>query len=88
MLNKLHHVGEILLQALCAATGITPPDRIVLHHRPDQPSTSAFGMLRYPRLAEGDSVNLGHGAHTDVGSITILFTSDQGLQFQAPDGTS
>jgi isopenicillin N synthase-like dioxygenase len=53
------------------------------YHRSDQPSTSSLGVLKYSQLWAG-SPQLGHSAHTDVGSLTLLFCTEPGLQFFDP----
>ncbi len=44
-------------------------------------------MLHYPPLQPGNSSQMGAGAHTDYGMLTLLFQDDQGgLEVQAEDG--
>ena len=52
-------------------------------HRLDEASTTAIGLLRYPAHAAG-APQAGHIAHTDVGSLTLLFTTRAGLQVEDP----
>ncbi|KAL9046121.1 MAG: hypothetical protein Q9214_000961 [Letrouitia sp. 1 TL-2023] len=52
-------------------------------HHLDEASTTAIGLLRYPARAAG-APEAGHIAHTDVGSLTLLFTAHAGLQVEDP----
>jgi isopenicillin N synthase-like dioxygenase len=82
LLRKFHDIGLTLLACLDQSLGGLDY-KLADHHRERIPSTCAFGILKYsPLLAQ--SSELGHGAHTDVGSLTILFCTAQGLQFQDP----
>ncbi|KAF5637297.1 Clavaminate synthase [Fusarium tjaetaba] len=78
VMDKLHEIGLGLLDALDqisheAGTPLAPK------HLPTDPSTSCMTVQRYPSLSiEGP--NAGLSAHTDVGSLTILFCGDRGLQ--------
>ncbi len=83
-MDHAHATGTILLQAIALALGMNDTFAFSAHHRPNQPSTSAMGLLKYSPLC-GNRVNLGHSAHTDVGTLTILFNRLPGLQI-LPDG--
>ncbi|KAM7182977.1 hypothetical protein V8F33_013887 [Rhypophila sp. PSN 637] len=54
-------------------------------HRKDEPSTTTLAIMKYPITSELDPGNFGHMAHTDVGSLTLLFTSFPGLEVFASD---
>src|SRR5438045_3384577 len=72
-----------ILVALSAALGLEGPARFENCHNEDAPSNCALGMNKYPKRSKTD-LNLGHNAHTDVGSITLLFCSEWGLQVLSP----
>ena len=55
-------------------------------HRYGKPSTSALGLLRYPAVSQAAIGKLGQTAHTDVGSITVLFSQLGGLQVLGQSG--
>ncbi|ATY61153.1 gibberellin 3-beta [Cordyceps militaris] len=80
LLASLDSIGQVILGALAAAMRLAPACDFSQRHRPDRPSTSTFGMLRYPTLSADDAASAGHAVHTDEGTLTILFASDYGLQ--------
>jgi len=69
-----------LLRALSDA--ISPKPNIPFEdlHREQEPSTTSLAMLKYLPYAALSPNQVGHMAHTDVGSLTLLFTSSPGLQ--------
>ncbi|KAK4235857.1 Clavaminate synthase [Achaetomium macrosporum] len=77
LLDQLHSIGLVLLKALDNTGSLTS------RHRPDKTSTSCLGVLRYPSLS-ARTMHTGQGAHTDVGSLTILFCRERGLQVLDP----
>jgi hypothetical protein len=88
VLDQLHNIGLVLLKSLDSITAhmqaardgcTSPKPTLTSQHRPDRASTSCLGVLRYPSLSS-HTMNTGHGAHTDVGSVTILFCRERGLQ--------
>jgi len=55
-------------------------------HRNDRPSTSTLAMMHYiptDPTAE-DLKNIGHQKHTDISSLTLLFSDQWGLQIRPP----
>lgn len=53
---------------------------LVNYHREDMLSTTSLALLKYLPRSALDTKQLGHMAHTDVGSLTLLFTDSPGLQ--------
>lgn len=83
LMNDLHAIGISVLRALSLVLRIPVERSLEMSHRHHCSSTSALGVLKYPRLW-AESPQLGHGAHTDVGSLTLLFCSEPGLQILDP----
>jgi isopenicillin N synthase-like dioxygenase len=54
-------------------------------HRTSELSTTTLGVLKYSRSSDLDSQQFGHMAHTDVGSLTLLFPSSPGLEILCDD---
>ena len=52
-------------------------------HHVHEASTTAIGLLHYPARKD-DAQEAGHIAHTDVGSLTLLFATSAGLQVADP----
>lgn len=75
-----HRIGRSLLSALSNAISPIPSVPFQDLHRVQQPSTTSLAMLRYPPSTVLLQDQIGHMAHTDVGSLTFLFTSSPGLQ--------
>ncbi|OIW29132.1 Clavaminate synthase-like protein [Coniochaeta ligniaria NRRL 30616] len=74
-----------LLVAMSKAIDPPPATPYQLCHRPGKPSTTSLAMLHYlPRTSLVESHQVGHMAHTDVGSLTLLFTSTPGLEVYRP----
>jgi len=81
--RSAHEIGLLLLRLISHGLKLSLEDALENYHRVDRRSTGAFGMLKYPRLS-ADSPQLGHSAHMDVGSLTILFCNVPGLQIRDP----
>lgn len=55
-------------------------------HDPNKQSTSATALLHYPGQPHDAGKSGGHVAHTDVGSLSILFSYQDGLQISRSGG--
>ncbi|SCU98298.1 LAFA_0G16952g1_1 [Lachancea sp. 'fantastica'] len=91
--QKLHATATRILQVISIALEVENPEFFTDRHRPDEASGCVFRMLRYP-LTRNDEVDtesydatIRAGAHTDYGSLTLLFQREgqQGLQLQTGD---
>ncbi|SCU79644.1 LADA_0B02168g1_1 [Lachancea dasiensis] len=89
-IQKLHQTAMRILNILCEGLEVEDREFFAKKHRPDQPSGCVFRMLRYPLVREDHSsiqdydATIRAGAHTDYGSLTLLFQrrGQQGLQLQ------
>ncbi|CEP62288.1 uncharacterized protein LALA0_S05e02168g [Lachancea lanzarotensis] len=94
--KKLHATAMRILQVMSQGLEVENPDFFTQRHRPDQASGCVFRMLRYPLTRddkvdnEGCDTTIRAGAHTDYGSLTLLFQREgqQGLQLQTGDTQS
>ncbi|KAM0559770.1 hypothetical protein ACHAPJ_004294 [Fusarium lateritium] len=87
VMDQLHEIGLGLLGALDQIrhdAGLDNSGLLAPKHRLADPSTSCMTVQRYPSLSTEGS-NAGLSAHTDVGSLTILFCDARGLQTFSPD---
>ncbi|KAI0391238.1 putative 2OG-Fe(II) oxygenase family oxidoreductase [Xylariaceae sp. FL0594] len=65
------------------STSTTESNFFTSRHRPTEPSTTCLLLIRYATLDTAISGS-GLAPHTDVGSITLLFASEKGLQARHP----
>ena len=73
----------MILKALSSALHLPAHQALELSHRGDKPSTSALSLLHYlPDSLEADKA--GHMAHTDIGTLAVVFSEVPGLQVQHP----
>ncbi|EEU34671.1 uncharacterized protein NECHADRAFT_44650 [Fusarium vanettenii 77-13-4] len=81
-----HYVLKTLLESLSDAVGLTGNGRFESYHPDELPSKSTLFFLHHPvSEALEDKTARGHNAHTDVGSFTLLFTEQPGLQVLSPN---
>lgn len=79
----LGNIGRVILDNLSRSLGYADKNNLALRHQADQPSTTALGLLKYlPYDPQADSV--GHIPHTDIGSLSMVFSSVGGLQVYHP----
>jgi isopenicillin N synthase-like dioxygenase len=68
------------MRSLSQSLGLNGDEALEQSHRVGEISTSAVGILKYPPASSAERDKLGQIAHTDVGSITLLFSHLGGLQ--------
>jgi isopenicillin N synthase-like dioxygenase len=77
-------VTKTILAALSTGCGLQGAGRFENTHRNDRPSTSTLAMMHYiPSDPRTDS-NIGHQKHTDISSLTLLFSEQWGMQIRPP----
>jgi isopenicillin N synthase-like dioxygenase len=79
---------QALRTILCCMSDalLTMDDTITVvenHHREGEPSTTNITLLHYP--PNRSPAQIGQIQHTDIGSLTLLFTEQWGLQVLMPD---
>ena len=84
LIFSAHNIGLLLLERFSQILGLPTSESLGLVHRKGRASTSALGILKYEKLS-ADCPLLGHSAHTDVGTLTLLFCHLGGLQFLPPN---
>lgn len=90
--DKCHRLCQSILQHFAVALDIDQEWfnlRHGSHGRSQEPSGSVFRLLYYPKVdTYEDGVDIRAGAHSDYGSITLLFQQlgQPGLEIKTPSG--
>jgi isopenicillin N synthase-like dioxygenase len=79
-IDQSHFICHTMLQSISDAIGLRGRERLEVSHDQNSPSTSAAVLQHYPLQGLPPNTSAGHFAHTDSGSISVLFCSDWGLQ--------
>jgi isopenicillin N synthase-like dioxygenase len=77
-------VTKAILSALSTGCGLTGAARFENTHRNDRPSTSTLAMMHYIPSDPRTDANIGHQKHTDISSLTLLFSEEWGMQIRPP----
>lgn len=78
-----HFISKLLLDCISDGLGLKGDARLETHHRDDCRSKSTLYFLHYPPGAQ-DPSQVGQNMHTDIGSLTILYAPQWGLQVFSP----
>ncbi|GFF81085.1 hypothetical protein IFM62136_10448 [Aspergillus lentulus] len=79
--GDVHEQGLLILSTLSRALQL--PVDLKDCHRKCELSTTGLGLLKYLPYGSSDA-NIGHIAHTDLGSLAIVFSNTGGLQVFMP----
>lgn len=79
--GDIHEHGLLILSTLSRALQL--PLDLKDCHRKSELSTTGLGLLKYLPYGSSDA-NIGHIAHTDLGSLAIVFSKTGGLQVFMP----
>lgn len=81
-----HFVLKSILACLSTATGLEGSKRFENDHNDKAPSKSSLLFIHDPVIETmPGGGKLGHYAHTELGSLTLLFTKQPELQVLSPD---
>jgi isopenicillin N synthase-like dioxygenase len=69
------------LNSLSTSLDLPQEENFMTYHRPSVPSPDIIRLLRY----HARPLEVLHAPHTDLGSLTFLFTRQPGLQILAPN---
>ncbi|KAH8593069.1 hypothetical protein B0O99DRAFT_688969 [Bisporella sp. PMI_857] len=75
---------KTILSALSTALGLTGAARYENLHRNDRPSSTTLAMMHYVPSDPNMAKQIGHQKHTDISSLTLLFSEQWGLQIRPP----
>lgn len=77
-----HELGLLVLNRLSQGLGEPQYQNLASAHDPRLPSTSSLTFLKYP--GHQGRQDGGHVSHTDVGTLTFLYSLAAGLQIYHP----
>ncbi|KAH6613543.1 hypothetical protein B0J18DRAFT_58734 [Chaetomium sp. MPI-SDFR-AT-0129] len=83
-IGSCNTVTKVILAALSTGMGLTGAERFENSHRNDKPSTTTLSMMHYLPAEETGQHKIGHQKHTDISSLTLLFSDQWGLQIRPP----
>lgn len=75
-------ITETLLSCLSDGLDLKSANRFEHNHRTSMPSRTSLILMSYPQNT--GNANVGHNKHTDIGSLTLLFIKQLGLEVQMP----
>lgn len=84
LISRSHSIVLKLLESLSTGMGLTGGQRFEEKQRADVPARTTMVLFRYPRQVH-EGAGIGHNMHTDIGSLTMLFCGDYGLQVLHPE---
>ncbi|PNP79757.1 hypothetical protein FNYG_06850 [Fusarium nygamai] len=80
-MSEVHGYTDCILSIISEALQL--PHELAQYHRKDKPSSANMAMLNY--LPWGSSEDrIGNMAHTDMGTLTVVFSKSDGLQALLP----
>lgn len=87
--DRCHEFCLRIFETLARALEIDEDWFVTRHDRTKGPSGTVLRMLYYPKVLDiEDGVDIRAGAHSDFGSVTLLFQQpgQPGLEIHSPDG--
>ncbi|KAM3429501.1 hypothetical protein MY4824_008233 [Beauveria thailandica] len=83
-IGSCNTITKVILSALSTGMGLTGASRFENSHRNEKPSTTTLSMMHYlPTELAGEN-RVGHQKHTDISTLTLLFSEQWGLQVRPP----
>jgi isopenicillin N synthase-like dioxygenase len=80
-MGEVHEYTDCILSILSKALQL--PNDLKNCHRKDKPSSANMAMLNYLPWGSSDE-RIGNMAHTDMGTLTVVFSKSDGLQALLP----
>ncbi|KAI3319051.1 hypothetical protein HD806DRAFT_510796 [Xylariaceae sp. AK1471] len=78
-----HFILKLLLDSLSDGLNLKGNDRLDTNHQEGARSKSTLYFLHYPPLVQ-NAKEVGQNMHTDIGTLTLLFAPQWGLQVFSP----
>jgi isopenicillin N synthase-like dioxygenase len=82
--TTINSATQIITDYLSQALDLPPTHNLKLNHEMIAPSMDIIRLLRYQLQPASEQAVIPHAAHTDMGSLTFLFTRQPGLQIHCP----
>ncbi|EEY20459.1 hypothetical protein D7B24_002183 [Verticillium nonalfalfae] len=83
-IGSCNTVTKVILSALSTGLALTGAGRFENMHRNDRLSTTTLSMMHYLPSALAGQNRIGHQKHTDISTLTLLFSEQWGLQVRPP----
>ncbi|KAJ0168792.1 1-aminocyclopropane-1-carboxylate oxidase [Colletotrichum tanaceti] len=83
-MSSLREISALILERLSNALELDEKLAYQQYHRKDAVCPTALGLLKYT-IADHEPEKVGQIAHTDAGSLSIVFTEVAGLQVLKPN---
>ncbi|KAI6380304.1 hypothetical protein MCOR25_001732 [Pyricularia grisea] len=83
-IGSCNTITKVILSALSTGMNLTGASRFEMSHRNERPSTTTLSMMHYLPSDSLDENSMGHQKHTDISSLTLLFSEQWGLQIRPP----
>jgi isopenicillin N synthase-like dioxygenase len=83
-IGSCNTITKVILSALSTGMNLTGSARFENSHRNDRPSTTTLSMMHYLPAEITGQDKVGHQKHTDISSLTLLFSDQWGLQIRPP----
>lgn len=82
--TAINSATQTITHHLSQALALPPAHNLKHKHEITMPSPDIIRLLKYQPQPASEQVLIPHAAHTDMGSLTFLFTRQPGLQIQCP----
>ena len=83
-IGSCNTVTKVILSALSTGLHLTGAGRFENSHRNERRSTTTLSMMHYLPTELAGQNRIGHQKHTDISSLTLLFSEQWGLQIRPP----
>ncbi|TID19645.1 2og-fe oxygenase family protein [Venturia nashicola] len=87
LMAESHFVLKTILECISSALGLRGTKSLQNYHCDDKPTKSSLFFNHYPPRSD-ESGSIGQNMHTDLGSLTLLFAPQWGLQALCPNTPS
>ena len=83
-IGSCNTVTKVILSALSTGLHLTGAGRFENSHRNNRPSSTTLSMMHYLPSDLAGANRIGHQKHTDISTLTLLFSEQWGLQIRPP----